>query len=63
MTTVMKVLARANGWELVQDLNSCISLHHGQAVFLVSSAIEGLREIPDMETRRVMAKQIFDGGI
>jgi hypothetical protein len=62
MTNVMKVLARANGWELVQDLNSCISLYHGSAIYMVSSAIEGLREIPDMETRRLMAKQIFGGG-
>lgn len=62
MTTVMRVLARANGWEMVQDLNSCITLHHGLAMFLVSSPIDGLREIPDMETRILMSRQLFQGG-
>jgi hypothetical protein len=61
MTNVMKVLARANGWEMVQDVNSVISLHHGAAIYLVDSAIEGLRNIPDMETRRAMAHQLFGG--
>lgn len=62
MTTVMRVLARANGWELIQDLNSCLTLHHGQAMYVVNSPVEALREIPDMETRKLMAAQIFQGG-
>lgn len=61
MTTVMKVLARANGWELIQDLNSVVTLHHGNAMYLVDSPIEALRHIPEMETRKLMASQLFGG--
>jgi hypothetical protein len=58
----LRTLAKANGWELTQDLNSCISLTHGAATYMVTSPIEALREIPDMATRKLMASQLFDGG-
>jgi hypothetical protein len=61
MMTVLKTVARANGWELVLDLNSCLTLHHGNAMYIVDNPLEALKNIPEIATRKLMAAQIFGG--
>jgi hypothetical protein len=61
MKNVMRVLARANGWELVQDLNSVLWLNHDGKQFDVENPFQGLRRVTDDTTRKLMASQIFGG--
>jgi hypothetical protein len=61
MMTVMRVLAKANGWAMVQDLNSVLWLQHGADIFSVENPLQGLRTVADADTRKEMASQIFGG--
>jgi hypothetical protein len=57
----MRTLAKKNGWAILQDMNGVVSIEKDNAAYFVDSAVEGLRHIPDLETRYELAKQLFRG--
>lgn len=61
--TKLRTIAKAGGWEVVQDANGVISIHFGNAAYICDygSAYEAIRgEVKDPEIRAELLKQWND---
>lgn len=58
--TKLRTIAKAGGWEVIQDLNGVISIHFGNGRWICNhaGAYEAIRdEVKDPETRTALLKQ------
>jgi len=57
----MKILAEANGWQVILDENAVVSIHHGGAGYYNHESAYGaiVAEVKDPETRSELLKQLW----
>lgn len=53
----MRVIAKAGSYRLEQDMNGTITLYNGAGQYVGSSAIDLIREVPDLGIRAELVKQ------
>lgn len=63
MMTKLRTIAKAGGWEVVQDVNGIISIHFGNAAYICNhaSAYEAIvAEVKDSVIRKELIRQWSD---